>query len=100
MATRYIGKQYLTNTGNNEQSLKAYCVSDLRLSYTTNTIPSVKELKIGFTIYNLFNAIYENNGYAGAGYYVDSEGSKVIYRYSGYAAQAPTNIMASIALKF
>ncbi|MCX4258946.1 MAG: TonB-dependent receptor [Muribaculaceae bacterium] len=100
LATRYIGKQYLTNTGSNEQSLKAYCVSDLRLSYTTNTIPSVKELKIGFTIYNLFNAIYENNGYAGAGYYVDSEGSKVIYRYSGYAAQAPTNIMASIALKF
>ena len=93
-------KQYLTNTCIVEQSLKGYCVSDLRLSYTTHSIPSVKELRVGFTIYNLFNATYENNGYAGAGYYVDSDGSKVIYRYAGYAAQAPTNVMASVTLKF
>ena len=100
IATRYVSKQYMTNTGNDEQSLKAYCVSDLRLSYTTHSIPTVKELKVGFTVYNLFNATYENNGYAGAGYYVVADGSKVIYRYAGYAAQAPTNVMASITLKF
>lgn len=100
LETRYVGKQYLTNTGNDEQKLKAYCVSDLRLAYTTRSIPSVKELRVGFTIYNLFNATYENNGYAGAGYYVDSDGSKTIYRYAGYAAQAPTNVMASISFKF
>ena len=38
--------------------------------------------------------------YAGAGYYVDDNGEKQIYRYAGYAAQAPINVMGSISLKF
>ena len=49
---------------------------------------------------NIFNEEYENNGYAGSGYYIDDNGKSQIYRYAGYAAQAPIHIMGNISLKF
>jgi iron complex outermembrane receptor protein len=60
----------------------------------------VKSVRVGVSVYNLFNEEYENNGYAGAGYYVNENGEKHIYRYAGYAAQAPINVMGSVSLKF
>lgn len=99
LQSRYVGKQYMNNARSEEALLDAYFVSDLHLGYTFRNIPSVKELKLGFSIYNLFNEKYFNNGYAGAGYYVDGD-QKVIYRYAGYAAQAPTHVMATATLRF
>lgn len=100
LASRYVSKQYLTNARNDEQKLDAYFVSDLHLGYTFRRLLSLKQVRVGLSVYNLFNEKYESNGYAGSGYYVDDAGQKVIYRYSGYAAQATTNVMASISVKF
>lgn len=98
--SKYVSKQYLNNARNDSQSLDPYFVTDLSLSYTLNNFLSLKEVRLGATVYNLFNEKYENNGYAGTGYYVDDKGEKVIYRYAGFAAQATTNVMATIAIKF
>lgn len=100
LMSRWVGKQYMTNAHSDEQMLNAYFVSDLSLSYNFGKIAGMKELKVGLTVYNLFNEKYENNGYAGTGYYVDGNGEKVVYRYSGYAAQAPTNVLATVTMKF
>ena len=58
----------MNNAKSEEAKLDAYFVSNLRLGYTFRQIPSVKALRLGVTIYNLFNEKYFNNGYAGAGY--------------------------------
>ena len=97
--SKYISKQYLTNAHNDEAMLDAYFVSDLHLSYTFKKVIGIKELKVGFSIYNIFNEKYFNNGYAGAGYYMNGD-EKVIYRYAGYAAQAPAHVMGTLTLKF
>lgn len=99
LASQYVSKQYLTNSGNDEQVIDPYFVSDLHLGYTFKNVVGLKTLRLGCTIYNIFSEKYENNGYAGAGYYMDG-GNKVIYRYAGYAAQAPAHIMVSITAKF
>ncbi len=99
LQSQYVSKQYMSNAKSEEQVLDAYFVSNLHLGYTFK-LPSVKHIRVGFSIYNIFSEEYENNGYAGAGYYVDDNGEKQIYRYAGYAAQAPINVMGSIALKF
>lgn len=99
LTSRYVSKQYLNNAHNEEQKLDAYFVSDLHLGYTFKNLMKLKQLRLGFSIYNLFNEKYCNNGYAGAGYYVDG-GEKVIYRYAGYAAQATTHVMATVSVKF
>ncbi len=99
LQSRYVGKQYMNNAKSEEALLDAYFVTDLHLGYTFKKIGGVKELRLGFSIYNLFNAKYFNNGYAGAGYYMDGD-TPVIYRYAGYAAQAPTHVMATATFKF
>ena len=91
----------MNNAGTEGTVLDAYCVSDLHLGYTFTRLAGIKSLRLGLSIYNIFSEKYCNNGYAGAGYYVDGDtGEKVIYRYAGYAAQAPTNVMGTITLKF
>ena len=89
----------MTNAHSEEAVLDSYFVSDLHLGYTFKNIIGIKELKLGFSVYNVFNEKYFNNGYAGAGYYMDGD-QRVIYRYAGYAAQAPAHVMGTITLKF
>lgn len=97
--SRYVGKQYMNNARSEAALLDAYFVSDLHLGYSFRNLIGIKELRLGFSIYNLFNEKYFNNGYAGAGY-TAVDGKKEIYRYAGYAAQAPTHVMATMSLKF
>ena len=79
--------------------LDAYFVTDLHLGYTFRKLSACKSLHLGLSVYNILNEKYFNNGYCGAGYYMDGS-EKVIYRYAGYAAQAPTHVMANIAINF
>ncbi|MPM82620.1 hypothetical protein SDC9_129682 [bioreactor metagenome] len=58
-----------------------------------------KSASVGFTIYNLFNEEYENNGYAGGAYQMINN-QVVRKNYAGYAAQAGTNVMANLTLRF
>lgn len=97
--SRYVGRQYMNNARSEAALLDSYFVSDLHLGYSFRNLIGIKELRLGFSIYNLFNEKYFNNGYAGAGYTV-VDGKKEIYRYAGYAAQAPTHVMATMSLKF
>ena len=99
LQSQYISKQYMSNAKREECTLDAYFVSNLNLSYTFK-LPKVKSVTVGCTIYNLFNEEYENNGYAGSGYYHDDNGGKVRYNYAGYAAQAGTNVLGHIAINF
>lgn len=99
MASRYVSSQYMNNARSAEARLDSYFVSDLSLAYTFKTLPSVKELRLGLAIYNIFNEKYCNNGYAGAGYYLE-DGKPVIYRYAGFAAQATANVLATVTMTF
>lgn len=99
LMSRYVSSQYMNNARSSEAKLDSYFVSDLALAYTFKKIQGMKELRVGFTVYNLFNEKYCNNGYAGAGYYIE-DGKPVIYRYAGFAAQATTNVLAIVTLSF
>lgn len=100
LITKYVSSQYMDNARSAQAKLDAYCVTDLRLSYTFRKIHGIKALRLGFTVYNLFNAKYFNNGWTSADYYVDDEGHTVVERWTGFAAQAPLNVMATIGLSF
>ncbi len=96
--TQYISKQYMSNTHQREHLLDAYFVSNLYASYSFK-LKSTKNITVGVNIYNLFNEEYENNGYAGSGYYTDGNGVKNRYNYAGYAAQAGTNFMGHVTIE-
>lgn len=98
LQTNYVGKQYMSNAWQAEHVLDAYSVSNLSLAYTFRP-RRLKQVTVGCTVYNLFNQEYENNGYAGSGYYMEN-GAPVRYNYAGYAAQAGTNVLAHLSLRF
>lgn len=98
LQSQYIGEQYLSNLNCDAHLLDAYFVSNLSVNYSFK-LPRVKQVTVGVTVYNLFNEEYENNGYAGSGFYYDG-GEKVRYDYAGYAAQAGTNFLAHCAITF
>ena len=63
LQTQYVSRQYLDNFGTKESSLDPYCVSNLNLAYTFK-LRGIKSITVGATIYNLFDATYETNGYS------------------------------------
>ena len=91
---RYVSKQYLTNNQIEGLTLDSYCVTNLDLGYKLS-LPSVRSVRFGVTIYNLFNAKYCSNGY-GYSYMWDG----VRYDEAYYFPQAPLHILANVTVKF
>jgi iron complex outermembrane receptor protein len=82
---KYVSKQYLDNTGNEDLMLDDYLVNDLRIDYTLAHIKP--EITMNLQVYNLFNNLYESNGYVwGTDPY--------------YYPQAGIHFMAGISMKF
>ena len=100
LQSQYVSKQYMNNAASEEAKLDAYFVTNLHLNYELPKVRGIKKWSVGVSVYNLFNEKYCNNGYAGAGYYRDEAGEPVIYRYAGYAAQAPTHVMGTVSFLF
>ena len=65
----------------------------------------MKDLTVGCTVYNLFSAKYDNNGWAAPSYRQEADGSVTAYTNSdlyeaGFAPQAPIHVMAHVAVNF
>lgn len=119
--SQYIGKQYLTNTdfdsyknynkdGSFDQDvdmfLKAHFNTNVNLSYHF-ALPcfGLKDITLGVTLYNIFNAKYDNNGWAAPSFRKDSKGNVEAYctddlYEAGFAPSAPFNWMAHLSINF
>ena len=60
--TKYVGRQYLDNTSNDNRSINPFSFSNLTLSYKI-TNKFFEEITFGFLANNIFNTLYSNNGY-------------------------------------
>ena len=94
---KYVGKQYLDNTSNENTVLSAYYTSDIHFDAQLKF--SRQKLSFTLSVLNLFDAQYANNGYASRyggseknAYFSTDPYSKYegnsVYSYSGYYAQA------------
>jgi len=91
---KYVGNQYLDNTQNESRKLNAYYTQDARFIYTISK-GCLKELNIIFQANNLFEKLYEPNGYTFSYYY---GGSLTTENY--YFPMARRNFMVGVNLKF
>ncbi len=96
--SKYVGSQFMDNTSNENRKLDAYWVNHLRLGYTFKT-PLFKEIGINFMVNNLFNAMYESNGYT---YFIlfNESNQTAPTNYNFYYPQAGTNFLAGLKVKF
>ena len=119
--SQYVSEQYLTNTGfksyqtqddngqliNVGMMLEGHFTTNVDLSYNFR-MPKLgmKDVTVGLTLYNLFSAKYDNNGWAAPAFV--KQGDKVIAtgwgesdQYeAGFAPSAPFNLMAHLSVNF
>ncbi len=94
VATKYVGKQYLDNTTNENSILDSYFLTNFSGSYKI-PIKGIKSLELKFMLNNIFDKMYSANGYT----YNDYSGT-TRNDYNYYYPQAGINWMAGITLKF
>jgi iron complex outermembrane receptor protein len=94
LTSKYVGKQFIDNTENNDRSLDPYLVNDLYLDYRLK--PSWSEnLSLRFSILNLLDHEYEANAWV---YKYYSGGTLSVM--DGYFPQAGRSFMGGIILQF
>ena len=94
LISKFVGKQYVDNTMNQERMIDPYFVNNIRLDYEPE-LRKIKGLQFQILINNIFNEVYESNGYGGNWYEDGVEKS-----WSYYFPQAGTNFMVKLGLKF
>ncbi len=92
---KYVGKQYLDNSGDELRTLKSYGLCDLRLRYSVHMKP-FKEIMATLALNNIFDHKYESNGYV---YYVYQTGGQNVID-NRYFPQAGRNWMLGLTVKF
>ena len=97
--SKYVGQQFLDNTANDARSLDAFFTSDFRISYSAQP-RFFKGLELNLLINNIFNEMYEPNGYTFS-YFVPGETSgRELVTENFYYPQAGTNFLLGLSLKF
>lgn len=94
LVNKYVGKQYLDNTSNNNRVLNAFTTQDIRINYNF-TLPYLKDISLIFAANNVLNAMYEPNGYTFSYIY---GGQTTTENY--YYPQAGINFMGGVGVKF
>lgn len=94
LMSKYVGKQFIDNTGSDERSLDAYLVNDIRFSYRIKNL-LFEEIALTFMVRNVLGEMYSSNAW--------------VYRYNfggelqsldGFFPQAGRNYMLGLKLTF
>ena len=86
---RYVGPQYLDNTGSKDRMLNSYQAADLGIQ--VYNFKSLKSFSAQLMMYNIFNSLYETTGYT-YGYLVEN----TRFQFNHLAPAAPLNLMLSL----
>lgn len=94
LMSKYVGKQYLDNTSNENRKLDAYFTQDIRLNYSWQP-KFASEINFNLLINNVLNERYESNGYT---FNYISGGERVVENF--YFPQAGTHFLLGLGVKF
>ena len=91
--SKYVGKQYLDNTSNDDRSIDPYFVNDLQVLWSPQ-LKSLKDVTFNLMINNVLNEEYSSNGYT-FGY----AGGDYVVRENYYYPQAGTHFLLGLTVK-
>ena len=105
LMNKAISKQYLDNTSNESRKIKPFFYSNLRISYKLPLNRDDREIKLTLLLNNLFNLLYESNGYTYSERYsykdeLGNTQQTPAYTYNYYYPQAGFNFLAGISVRF
>ena len=92
--TKYVGAQFLDNTGSTDRMLDPYLVNDLRFNLSLLRLKGTKGVDVNLTVRNLFSQLYESNGWVYS-YYLGDQRNEMI----GLFPQAPMNVLGGVSVR-
>lgn len=98
--TKFVGEQYMGNIDAEKSILADYTTSDLNITYEWKINKGIKSIVFSGLINNIFDRVYESNGYF---YTYDDTWSgpgTTTIEGAGFYPQAGINFLAGINLKF
>ncbi|WP_143962680.1 TonB-dependent receptor [Litoribacter populi] len=100
LLSKFVDSQYLDNTQNDNRKLDAFFTNDLRFIYKISP-RFVKEMEFTLLVNNIFNELYEPNGYTFS-YFLPGEaaGGRELVTENFYYPMAGTNFLAGVSLRF
>jgi iron complex outermembrane receptor protein len=100
LLTKYVGNQFLDNTQNENRMLNSFMTNDLRFNYSLRP-RFVKNLEFTLLVNNIFNQMYEPNGYTFS-YFLPLEGTtgRELITENFFYPQAGTNFLAGVKVRF
>lgn len=100
LLNKYVGDQFLDNTQNDNRKLNAFFTNDIRLNYSLRP-RFVKNLEFTLLINNIFNQMYEPNGYTFSYFLPGEEASgRELVTENFFYPQAGTNFLAGVKVRF
>ncbi len=93
LLSKYVGKQYLDNTNNEDRAIDSYFTNDFRLSYGFST-RNISRIEVNLLVNNIFNRRYSSNGYTW-GYLFDGS----LYQQNNYYPQAERNFLVGLKVR-
>jgi iron complex outermembrane receptor protein len=93
--TKYVGRQYLDNTGSPDRMLDPFLVNDLRLNIGLTGTKTFQRIDINLTARNLFSERYESNGWVYS--FFEGGGRR---SFVGLYPQAPLHFLGGLTLRF
>ena len=90
---KYVGKQFLDNTGNENRAIEDYLVNDFRIAWNPS-LGNYKGLSFNLNLYNFLNRYYSTNGYT----FSYRVGDLITENF--YYPQAGIHFLSGITLKF
>lgn len=97
--SKYVGRQFLDNTSNKARSLDEFLTNDLRISYQFQP-RYFKSLELNLLVNNLFNEMYEPNGYTFS-YFVPGEtNNRELVTENYFYPMAGINFLMGVSFKF
>ena len=94
LLSKYVGKQYIDNTGDENNVLDAYFFSDFKISYSVKT-DWFEEIGINLMVRNIFDSLIETNAWSYR-YLLDGEATIL----KGFYPQAGRNFLMSLNVAF
>jgi iron complex outermembrane receptor protein len=94
LLSKYVGNQYLDNAESDSRILGSFFTQDARVSYTVKN-KLFKEWNFIVQVNNVFNRLYEPNGYTYS-YFVGN----TVSSDNAYYPMAGTNFMLGVNIKF
>ncbi|MCM4163875.1 MULTISPECIES: TonB-dependent receptor [unclassified Arenibacter] len=101
LLTKFVGEQYMGNIDSEGSKLDAYSQTDFNVQYEINTNSFIKSIVLSGLVNNIFDSLYESNGYF---YTFDDDysvpGTITTYEGAGYYPQAGINFLVGATFNF